>query len=132
MDLIFGRAKFHNSKLESAEKDLDEWIYCLEEQRIRMSKFGSKGSITDKDFMINVLNNLVEEYDVILDGLENQMTLTGADDEEEKSKGKTLAAYGKQFKNKCLNFEKLGISQLTQNVQRTKMKEATKVSKEMF
>ena len=35
-----------------------------------MSKFRLKGSISDEDFMIHILNNLPEEYDAILDGLE--------------------------------------------------------------
>ena len=30
-----------------------------------------------EDFMIHVLNNLPEEYDVILDGLENHLMATG-------------------------------------------------------
>ena len=36
-----------------------------------MTKFGQKGNVSDKDFMIHVLDNLPEEYDMILDGLEN-------------------------------------------------------------
>ena len=42
-----------------------------------MIKFGQKGNVTDEDFMIHVLNNLPEEYDVILDRLENCLTATG-------------------------------------------------------
>ena len=41
-----------------------------------MNKFGQKGSITDEDFMINILNNLPKDYNVILDGLENFLTET--------------------------------------------------------
>ena len=44
-----------------------------------MNKFGLKGSIPDKDFMILILNNLHREYDVILDGLENCLTASGDD-----------------------------------------------------
>ena len=42
-----------------------------------MTAFGQKGNVSDEDFMIHVLNNLPEEYDVILDGLENRLTATG-------------------------------------------------------
>ena len=41
-----------------------------------MTKFGQKGNVSDEDFMIHVLNNLPEEYNVILDGLENCLTAT--------------------------------------------------------
>ena len=44
-----------------------------------MNKFDQKGSVSDKDFMIHILNNLPNEYDVILNGLENHLTVTGDD-----------------------------------------------------
>ena len=44
-----------------------------------MNKFGLKGSITDEDFMICILNKYPKDYDVILDGLENRLTATGDD-----------------------------------------------------
>ena len=42
-----------------------------------MNEFGLKGSITDKNFMIHVLNNFPQDYNVILDGLENCLMVTG-------------------------------------------------------
>ena len=42
-----------------------------------MTKFGKKGNVSDEDFMIHILNNLPEEYDVILDRLENCLMVTG-------------------------------------------------------
>ena len=36
-----------------------------------MNEFDLKNIVTDKDFMIHVLNNMPEEYYVMLDGLEN-------------------------------------------------------------
>ena len=42
-----------------------------------MNKFGQKGGISDKDFMIYVLNNLPKDYNVILNGLEKHLTATG-------------------------------------------------------
>ena len=44
-----------------------------------MNEFRRKGNITDKDFIIHVLNNVPKEYDVILDGLENYPTVMGDD-----------------------------------------------------
>ena len=65
LSLLKLRSKFHNSKLELIDKDLDEWISNLE-----MNEFSLKGNITDKDFMIYILNNLTEDFNAILDGLE--------------------------------------------------------------
>ena len=44
-----------------------------------MNKFGPKGKITGKDFMIHILNSLPKENDVILDGLENHLTASRDD-----------------------------------------------------
>ena len=42
-----------------------------------MNKFSLRGSITDKDFMIHVLDDFPREYDVILDGLETGLMASG-------------------------------------------------------
>ena len=94
--------------------------------------------------MTHDLNNLPEEYDAIFDGLENHQTLTSPDaltmevihdklnDWYEKnkyeskgkmSKEKALAAHGNNLKVGATSVIKLGLSQLTQNVQGTKMKQ---------
>ena len=57
LSLLKLKSKFHNSKLE------------LIGQQIRMNKFGLKGSISDKNDMIHILNNLSKEYDIILNKL---------------------------------------------------------------
>ena len=44
-----------------------------------MNEIIQKGNVSDEDFMIHVLNNLPEEYDVVLDGLENHLMATGDD-----------------------------------------------------
>ena len=71
------KSEFHNSKFDSIDKDPDKWILHLEGLQIWMSEFSQKGSVSDEDFMINVLNNFPKEYNVILDGLENHLTATG-------------------------------------------------------
>ena len=42
-----------------------------------MNEFEQNGNVFVEDFMINILNNLPEEHDVILDGLENCLTAKG-------------------------------------------------------
>ena len=79
LSLLKLKSKFHNSKLESIEKDPNEWISKLDRFPIQMSKFGLICYFTDEDFMIHVMNNLHEEYDVIRDGLENCLTLNSDD-----------------------------------------------------
>ena len=44
-----------------------------------MNEFGQKGHVSDEYFMVHVLNNLPKEYDVILNGLENGLKVTGDD-----------------------------------------------------
>ena len=44
-----------------------------------MNKFGLKGNISNKDFMIHVLNYFPKEYNVIYDGLENTLMATRDD-----------------------------------------------------
>ena len=73
------KSEFHNSKLESVDKDPNEWISHLEGLRIHMNEFGQKCNVSDEDFVIHILNHLPKEYDVILDGLENRLTVTGDD-----------------------------------------------------
>ena len=65
--------------MELIDKDSNEWISLLEGLRISLNKFGQKGNVSDEDFMIHVLNNLTKENGVILDGLENHLTVTGDD-----------------------------------------------------
>ena len=71
------KSKFNNSKLDSMEKDLDEWISNLEGLQIWVNEFVLKGNITDADFMNHILNNLHKEYYVIHDGLENYLMQVG-------------------------------------------------------
>ena len=59
--------------------DPDKWISHFKGLRICMNKFSQKSNVSDEDFMIHVLNNLPKEHDVVLDGLENRLTVTGGD-----------------------------------------------------
>ena len=78
-----------------------------------MTEFGQKGIVSDKDFMIHVLNNLPKEYNLILNGLENHLTATGENaltidsiheklnHRYEKIKSKKEEIYNKQYKQQC-------------------------------
>ena len=82
--------------------------------------------------MVKILNNLPSEYDVILDGLENSLTLTGSDaltvecirdklnnwyeqikqtddtnDEDDKME-KDVAMYAKSYKGRCTHCREIG------------------------
>ena len=77
LSLLKLESEFHICKFDSIEKDPNEWISNLEGLQIWMNEFGIKGNIANKDFMIHILNNLPKEYDVILDGLENHLMVSG-------------------------------------------------------
>ena len=122
------KSEFHNSKLESIAKDPDGWISHLKGLRLHMNEFGQKGNVSDEDFLIHILNNLPEEYDVVLNGLENRLIVTGDDaltidlirkklnhrykkiksKKKKKLKKKVLEAYNKQYKQGCWKCGKYG------------------------
>ena len=77
LSLLKMKTKFHNSKLESMEKDPNEWILNLEGLKVHM--FRLKGRMSEEDSMIHVLNNLSEEYDVLPNGLKNHFMVSGND-----------------------------------------------------
>jgi len=132
--LLKMRKKFENSKLSSAVIDPEEWISELEGLRTEVEGIDSSSAMSDKDFMVKVLNNLPSEYDVILDGLENRLTLDQSDPntltienireklnnryerilgkieaEEEKEEEKALVGYYKrQYKGRCSNCGEYG------------------------
>ena len=87
-----------------------------------MGEFCQKGGIVDVDFMIHVLNCLTKEYDIVLDGLKNGLTVSGDDaltievikeklnhcykkiknkKEEKRETGKALSANNKGYKERC-------------------------------
>ncbi len=70
---------FANSKLDSADKDPDVRIANIETLRQIVHKIGLMRRLSDMEFIIQVLNNLPEEYDVVLDSLENRLVSTRED-----------------------------------------------------
>ena len=122
------KKKFANSKLGSEHPD--EWITELESLRNDMDKISLTAKMTDQDFMIHVLNNLTEEYDVILDGMESKLMLGESDpsrltieeirsklnnryerieDRDEQAKREVaFAEFVKQYKGTCTKCGKYG------------------------
>ena len=125
------KKKFANSRLESAEKHPDEWITELESICNDIEAIPIATRMSDMDFMIHILNNLPELYDVVLDGMENRLMLSDSDpnkltienvrdklnnrferlDEREKVKDANdyaLKAWTRQYKGTCANCGEYG------------------------
>ena len=127
------KKRYENSKLTEVIRDPEDWISELEGIRTEIENIDSSAAISDKEFMVKILNNLPSEYDTILDGLENRLTLDPSDsnaltiesireklsnryeriadrDRSElyESEERGLAAYGKQFKGTCNRCGKYG------------------------
>ena len=68
---------FKFCKLEEAWTNPEDWISKLEGIRTEIEAIDSASAISEKDFMVKILNNLPEEYDVILDGLKNRLEASG-------------------------------------------------------
>jgi hypothetical protein len=72
------KKQFANSLLKN-EVYPDEWITELESLRNDMDSISLSSKMNDQDFMIHILNNLPESYDVILDGMESRFMLPDSD-----------------------------------------------------
>ena len=64
-----------NGQLESVEMHPGEWITELESLRNGIDKISVSTKMSDEDSMIHVLNNLIEKYDAVLDGMESRLML---------------------------------------------------------
>ena len=72
-----------------------------------MNEFDLKGSITDEDFMIYILNNLPKEYDGIhTDDLQklNHAYNKLKTKQKKKKKKEALGTYNKQFKKGAISM----------------------------
>ena len=74
--LLKYKREFENSKLK-AGADPEEWIGDLEGICTEIEAIDASAAISEKDLMVKVINNLPEEYDVVVDGLENKLSLSG-------------------------------------------------------
>jgi hypothetical protein len=73
------KKEFENCKLESIAQYPDEWITSLESLRNDMDSINISAKMSDIDFMMHILNNLPELYDVVLDDMENRLMLKDTD-----------------------------------------------------
>ncbi len=73
------KKKFANSKLYLIEQHPDEWITELKSLRNEMDNIHILAAMAEIDFMIHILNNLPEQYDVVLDGMESRLILDDLD-----------------------------------------------------
>ena len=64
---------FTNSSLASPEEDPDKWITDIESLRAEMNSVNISGEMTDMDFIIHVLGNFPEEYDVVIQSLKERL-----------------------------------------------------------
>ena len=64
---------FVNSSLSSSEEDPDNWITDLESLCAEMDVINISGKMTDMDFIIYILGNFPEEFEVAVENLEDQL-----------------------------------------------------------
>ena len=65
------KKEFHDSRLEDAATDPDEWIADLE--RIRQRLKALKSEINEDDFIIHILNNLPIKYENLVEAMEVEL-----------------------------------------------------------
>ena len=75
--LINHKKKYENSLLGDATKDPGDWISLMEGTITEIESIYAKMAISNKDFLLCILNNLPKQYDVVLDGLESRLDGTG-------------------------------------------------------
>ena len=63
--------EFITKILEDATEDPDKWITNVERLRQRLKEMNH--TISDEDLMIHILNNVPEEYDNLVEMLEDQL-----------------------------------------------------------
>ncbi len=92
--------------MDSADNDPDIWITNLEALRQRMDEIRLVGKMSDMELMIHILNNLPEEYDVVLDSFETCLVSTGEarltlESLREKSNSRFERIISKERENDC-------------------------------
>ena len=129
--LLLLKKKFAQSRLKDKNSDPDEWLTELEDMRTQLSEM--KMEMSDNDFIIHVLGNLPEDYEIEVSKLEDRigkdltiddvreslnlrfekMKKSGKsdndDDSDDDDDGKNeKALFAKQFKGKCRECGKYG------------------------
>lgn len=68
---------FENSSLAGIQIDPEDWISELEGICIEIEAINQASAVSEKDLLLHVLNNLPEEYDVTIEGLESKLEASG-------------------------------------------------------
>ena len=76
------RLDFQNSRLANWKDDPDEWITELEKKRVYLKDMGV--DISDEDFVLQVISNLPEEYDNVIERIEDEIDLIEIEELREK------------------------------------------------
>ena len=121
--LVKTERMFRDSRLGKNE-DPDVWINSLEDLRVKLEVMGS--SMTDDQFMIQVLNSLTGDYELQIlllekriGNIENPLSIEELKEElslrferlstkQNEDSGEENALFTTQFKGKCRNCGKLG------------------------
>ena len=115
------KREFTQSKLQKGESP-DEWIERLESIRNTIEQILGKPHIDETDMMLHIINNLPDDYEVIIDRVtkelsNNTLTLESLQEDlqekyermkTKKGGGKETAFYSKQVKTKCHSCGKIG------------------------
>ena len=78
--------KFTQSKLKDWTKDRDEWLDELEKTRADLETMSSK--ISEEDFKIHILNNLLKEYELLIGKLIPDIDILKSEDSREELQSK--------------------------------------------
>ena len=71
------KRKYENSSLDDATKDPENWISSMEGTINKIELINAAMAISNRDFLLHILNNFSKEYDFVLDGLEIRLDETG-------------------------------------------------------
>ena len=65
--------EFENNKLKNVKNDQEDWINDLEGLRTDIELINEDSEISEKEFMVKILNNFPAGYDIVLHGCESSL-----------------------------------------------------------
>ena len=105
---------FTNSSLGSPEEDPDCWLTELESLCTEIDAVNISSDMSDIDFITHVLQNLPEEYEVVVESLESRLEDTTKKLEIEEVRTKLNARFARMSKQKEKNEDEMGFQALTE------------------
>ena len=87
----------------SIDEDPDEWMTYFECLKAQIGDIKFSPPMTDRDVVVHVLNNLPEQYNTVLDGLQGRLLKTGSkectiEDTQDKLRACFEVIKGRSFK----------------------------------